>query len=550
VGASLPDLGLPERYPLVRRIARGGMATVWCAEDAVLGRNVAIKLLADAYLHDRGAVLRFKREARAAARLSGHTNVVTIFDVGQTRVSSEAPAGRPFIVMEHLAGGTVADALRVGAYDREIALRWVHEAAAALDYAHGRGVIHRDIKPPNLLLDGNRVLHVADFGIARVGAEETITSHGQMFGTAAYISPEQALGRPATEASDRYALAVVAFELLVGERLFSSGHFAAQARRHVDEAPPRASGRNPELPRSVDRVFARGLAKQPEQRWGSARDFAAALSTALLDRPQATRMLRRSQRPRAAAAMAAASPIAAAPATTAAAPPTQGGERLPELLAPVSTGVRGWPRAAAIAAVAAVAFAVGITAGAGQGGRTPARVASTPRAGAATPPAAPVAQRAQRRHARAHRVRATPPPSAQGFRAAATTPAPTADTLEAQGHGLMVAGNYPAAIGVLRQALNAATPSSLTYAYALYDLGHSLRLGGDPRSAAVVLQQRLKIPNQTGVVRQELQLALRTIGAQVNASAPSGGAAPTPSQPRKSRHSHARAHKAAGGSAD
>src|SRR5581483_5562035 len=120
------------------------------------------------------------------------------------------------------------------------AMRWLHEAAAALDYAHGRGVVHRDIKPANLLLNSNRVLHVADFGIARLGTEDTITSTGYMLGTAAYLAPERALAHPATEASDRYALAVVAFELLTGERPFSAEHFAAQAQLHVEQPVPRA----------------------------------------------------------------------------------------------------------------------------------------------------------------------------------------------------------------------------------------------------------------------------------------------------------------------
>ncbi len=132
-GGLLSDLGLPERYPIVRRIARGGMASVWCAEDVVLGRKVAIKLLSAQFLHDPTAVHRFQREARAAAHLSGHANVVTIFDVGQTAPRGPGDTGRPFIVMECLAGGTVADALRVGEVSREDVLRWLQQAAEALD---------------------------------------------------------------------------------------------------------------------------------------------------------------------------------------------------------------------------------------------------------------------------------------------------------------------------------------------------------------------------------------------------------------------------------
>ena len=174
------------------------MATVWCAEDGVLGRPVAIKLLADHFADDFLAVRRFKREARTAARVSAHPNITTIFDVGETEASDRRQRARPFIVMEYLPCGTVADALRSGEVSRDDALTWIREASAALDYAHEHGVIHRDIKPANMLLDRGRSLHVGDFGIARIAHEDTITKGGQLFGTAAYLSPEQAQGGPGT----------------------------------------------------------------------------------------------------------------------------------------------------------------------------------------------------------------------------------------------------------------------------------------------------------------------------------------------------------------
>src|ERR1700729_2224181 len=274
------DLGLPERYAALRHVANGGMASVWCARDNALRRNVAIKLLAERFADDDDANARFLREARAAARLSGHPNVVMIYDVGEA-----AADGRAFIVMEFLAGGTVADALRVDSVRRVHAIKWVREAASALDYAHSRGVLHRDIKPANLLLDRDRTLHVADFGIARLGTEDTITGTGQVLGTASYLAPERAMGEPATAASDRYSLAVAAFELLVGERPFAAKHFAAQARQHIEEEPPAASVLNRTLPESVDAILARGMAKRPEQRWPTAQDFAQALETALTEAP-------------------------------------------------------------------------------------------------------------------------------------------------------------------------------------------------------------------------------------------------------------------------
>src|ERR1700759_3309566 len=278
--ALLSGVVLPARYEPIRRIARGGMATVWCAQDRTLDRQVAIKLLAEPYAHDELAGRRFKREARAAARLSGHPNVVTIYDVGETP-GEDGARGRPFLVMEYHAGGTAADALRTGTVNPVNALTWLQQAAAALDYAHRRGVIHRDVKLANFLLDRERVLHVTDFGIAQLGSEDTLTVSGEVLGTAAYLAPERALGQPATEASDRYALAVAAFELLAGERPFTAEHFAAQARQHVEEAPPAASLRNPALPEALDAVLARGMAKRPEDRYASSLEFTDAIEDAL-----------------------------------------------------------------------------------------------------------------------------------------------------------------------------------------------------------------------------------------------------------------------------
>jgi len=471
---------LPARYEIRRHIASGGMASVWCAQDARLGRPVAIKVLAAQFARDDGAIRRFKREARAAARLSGHPHVVTIYDVGEAD-------GRPYIVMEHLAGGTVADAIRVGAVNREEALRWLREAASALDYAHRHGVVHRDIKPGNLLLALDRTLYVADFGIARLATEDTLTSTGELLGTATYLSPEQALGRAATDASDRYALAVAAFELLAGERPFTAGHFAAQARQHIESEPPRASRRNRALPRAVDDVLACGMAKRPDDRWPSAEAFVAALEAAL----------GRSMR---------------APARSALRP----------------------GRAAALVSLAAACAAVAVVLGTGGASKpAPGRAVA-----AGTSSATGKAPRQAVRHP-AHSQTPTPTSTAQ-------SPA-TAAALEAQGHQLMLDGDYERAIGVLRRAIAAAAPGDVNYAYALYDLGRSLRLAGDPKAAIGVLERRLQIPNQTSVVAAELRLAQQAAGA----SAPAGGAAgasppsgPTPAAPSAPPAAQARPERA------
>src|SRR3954453_23780389 len=218
-------VSLPPRYRVLRHIANGGMAAVWAAEDELLGRLVAVKMLSRAYDADERARKRFLREAGAAARLGDCRHVVTVYDIGEHDE-------RAFMVMEHFAGRTVADRLRRGSrrIPRALALRWLRETAIALDCAHEHDVVHRDVKPANLLLDQQDRLAVGDFGIATVASEASVTQTGQVLGTAAYIAPEQARGLPATAASDRYALAVVAFELLTGARPFNVDHPAAQAR--------------------------------------------------------------------------------------------------------------------------------------------------------------------------------------------------------------------------------------------------------------------------------------------------------------------------------
>ena len=185
-----PDrISLPDRYRVIRHLANGGMASVWEAHDELLDRAVAVKLLASHLGEDDRARRRFQREARAAAGLSSHPHVVTIYDVGEHQA-------RVFMVMEIMRGGTVGDAMKSGReIPLKVRLRWLREAAGALDTAHAAGVVHRDIKPGNLLLDDHDRLAVGDFGIARVAWEDQLTATGQVLGTAAYLSPEQAHGR-------------------------------------------------------------------------------------------------------------------------------------------------------------------------------------------------------------------------------------------------------------------------------------------------------------------------------------------------------------------
>jgi serine/threonine protein kinase len=276
---------LPERYLDARVIGRGGMGEIYLAEDRELGRKVAVKVLDERFAENDQLRKRFKREALTAARLSGHPHVVTIFDVGEWR-------SQPFIVMEYLPAGTLADRARSGPLDRRQALEWLRQAAEALDDAHKLGVVHRDVKPANLLLDSRGDLAVADFGIARVADDTTgMTAAGTVLGTAGYLAPEQALGEPATPASDRYALGVVAYELLTGGRPFERGSATAEAAAHIHESVPPASQRGVGLPFRVDAVFERILAKDPVDRFPTASGFVAALDAALAEAEQPTRAL-------------------------------------------------------------------------------------------------------------------------------------------------------------------------------------------------------------------------------------------------------------------
>jgi eukaryotic-like serine/threonine-protein kinase len=245
---------IARRYRLERRIGSGGMSEVWAATDLELDRTVAVKLLAlDA------DPARFDREARAAAGLA-HVNVCAVYDYGLAE-------GRRFIVLEYLPGGSLEDRLATGKpLTDDDTRRIAGEIAAGLAHAHERGVVHRDLKPANILFDAGGRAKIADFGIARAAGTTGLTEAGTILGTAAYISPEQAAGRPATPASDVYAFGVILFRMLTGRLPFESPDALAVASMHRDLPPPLVSDFRSDAPPLLESVASAALAKSPADR--------------------------------------------------------------------------------------------------------------------------------------------------------------------------------------------------------------------------------------------------------------------------------------------
>jgi eukaryotic-like serine/threonine-protein kinase len=262
---------IDERYRVDRKIGSGGMADVWLAEDTELDREVAIKILHDRFAQDTEFVQRFQREAQSAAGLQ-HPNVVGVFDRGEFRDTY-------FIAMEYVDGPSLKDLVKGGMGSKD-AIDFTRQILKAARFAHRKGIIHRDLKPQNVLIDDEGRARVADFGIARGGENSDITATGSVMGTAQYLSPEQAQGKPTTPRSDIYSIGVILYEALTGRVPFEGDSAVAVALKQVSETPRRPSAIKPDVPPALDAVVMRALAKDPEARFTDADAFLKALDAA------------------------------------------------------------------------------------------------------------------------------------------------------------------------------------------------------------------------------------------------------------------------------
>src|SRR3954468_1062850 len=268
---------LSDRYELEELVGTGGMSSVFRAHDRLLDRKVALKVLHQQYTDDADYVERFRHEARAVAALS-HPNIVTVIDRGEHE-------GRQFIVFEYVAGENLKQLIvRRGPAPVETALELAMQIARGLSFAHQQGLVHRDVKPQNVLLNGDGQAKVTDFGIARsLDVQHGLTQTGTVLGTSDYIAPEQAQGHRVDEHTDVYSLGVVLYELLPNEVPFPGENFVAVAMRHINEEPPPVRAKRPDVPERVDAAVQRAMAKDPADRFPTMAEFCAELEACLAE---------------------------------------------------------------------------------------------------------------------------------------------------------------------------------------------------------------------------------------------------------------------------
>ncbi len=270
-GPSTAPRVLTGRYLLEERIASGGMASVWRAHDEVLARTVAVKILHDHLAADEGFRERFRREAVAAAKLA-HPNVVGLYDTG-------TDGERVYLVMEFIDGKTLKEVVtEQGPLPVAEAAAIGEQVARALDFAHSRGLVHRDVKPANILISNDGMVKVTDFGIAKADRADDLTKTGMVLGTAAYVAPEQIKGDPVDGKADQYALAIVLYEALTGQQPFKADTPVATAAQRLERDPLPVRSLRADVPRAVDGVLQRALEREPAERYASCAELADALA--------------------------------------------------------------------------------------------------------------------------------------------------------------------------------------------------------------------------------------------------------------------------------
>ncbi len=265
---------LSGRYRLEAKLGSGGMSTVYLARDQTLDRQVAVKVMHREMSEQADQLERFRQEARAVAKRS-HPNVVSVIDAGED-------GGHPYIVFEYVEGETLKQRIsRDGALDPQEAIAYAIEIARGLSVAHARRMVHRDIKPQNILIDAEGRAKLTDFGISRQLEQDGMTATGRVLGTTDYVAPEQAMGRPVDQRSDIYSLGVVLYEMLVGQVPFAADSQVGVAMKHVNEELPDVQRRRPELSAAVALVVERSTAKEPDERYQHIGEMTDDLSTAL-----------------------------------------------------------------------------------------------------------------------------------------------------------------------------------------------------------------------------------------------------------------------------
>jgi serine/threonine-protein kinase len=454
---------IAERYRVIDRLGHGGMATVFLAEDMVLSRQVAVKRMHSAAAE--GSAERFKREAQLGAALN-HPNIVAVYD------TLSGPDG-VMIAMEYVPGRPLSELIAAGAVEPAEAIQILRDVADALDYAHLRGVVHRDVKPANILIRDDGVVKLSDLGVATAAHVSRITATHDVLGTLGYIAPERLDGEAGGPPADVYSLAAVAFEALSGQMPQRGATPAEALSRSVSEPPPDLREAWPRAPAAAAAVLGRGLDPDPDRRPLSAGRLISELETAL-------------------------EPGGAGAAASRPAKPVT-----------ITISSRSLLRATLIGGLAAVVAAViALLAASGDGGsptsseqaanagpnRSGQDSGPPAEAGSPSTPATPTT---------------TPPPPP-----AAPATGLSGAELNEQGYALIQQGRYEEAVPVLQRAVDAfpEETSDLNYAYALYNLGNALRLAGRPEEAIPILEQRLQIPDQVSTVKRELAAARAAAG--------------------------------------